>query len=431
MLGHADGDDLLGNHAPPGGVVQAGVGRGERASRRGLGSVGRDAARSAEPGFGGGPGGPARSEFGRPGAVGADDPGADDPGADDPGAHDSGRRAAAAPAAGLFVRLRVAVRSVWPWLRLLIGAAILAALAWRLGTGAFLTGLKAITCPSALAAFGIGVATTVCCALRWCFVARRLGLRLPLWTAVTDYYRAMFLNVVLPMGVLGDVQRAVRHGKDSGDVGRGVRAVVLERTAGQIVLVVGVVLLAQSAALHAISSAPALGVAIGMVVVLAVGVFLAVRFGPARWRQALTTTFTDIRTGLLSRDTWPAVVGLSVVVLVGHFALFLVAARTAGVTAPASELVGPIALTLLASGLPINIGGWGPRESASALSFGAVGLGATQGLTVAVVYGVLTFVTTLPGAVILLAGNVGRPAGRQVEFEQGVVAECEPACGSA
>lgn len=325
------------------------------------------------------------------------------------------------------------IRSAWPWLRLLIAVAILAALAWRLGTGAFLTGLRAINAPAALAAFGIGVLTTVCCALRWCFVARRLGLRLPFWTAVTDYYRAMFLNVVLPMGVLGDVQRAVRHGQDSGDVGRGVRAVVLERTAGQIVLFVGVIVLAQSAALRAVTTAPVVGIALGACCLLAALVAVAVRWGSrtARWRRALTTTLVDVRAGLLSRDTWPAVVALSSVVLVGHFALFLVAARTAGVTAPVGELVAPVALTLLASGLPINIGGWGPRESASALSFGAVGLGATQGLTVAVVYGVLTFVTAAPGAAVLLFRNVDRSAGRQVELEESVVAEREPAGRSA
>jgi uncharacterized membrane protein YbhN (UPF0104 family) len=256
-------------------------------------------------------------------------------------------------------------------------------------------------------------------------VARRLGLRLPFWTAVTDYYRAMFLNVVLPMGVLGDVQRAVRHGQDSGDVGRGVRAVVLERTAGQVVLVVGVVLLVQSAVL------PAAAIAAGALGLVAVAVFAAVRWARGRWRRALSTTLADVRS-LLARDTWPAVVGLSVIVLVGHFALFLVAARTAGVTAPVSRLVAPVALTLLASGLPINIGGWGPRESASALSFGAVGLGAAQGLTVAVVYGVLTFVTTLPGVAVLLMRSIYlRSTGREVQFEQRVLPECEPAGRSA
>ena len=63
------------------------------------------------------------------------------------------------------------------------------------------------------------------------------ALPLPVLTAVADYYRALFLNAVLPAGVLGDAHRALRHGRYAGDVGRGVRAVVLERTAGQVVLI--------------------------------------------------------------------------------------------------------------------------------------------------------------------------------------------------
>ena len=66
-------------------------------------------------------------------------------------------------------------------------------------------------------------------------IAGGLGLRLPLRTAVADCYRSIFLNATLPGGVLGDVHRAVNHGREVGDVGRGVRAVFWERTAGQIV----------------------------------------------------------------------------------------------------------------------------------------------------------------------------------------------------
>ncbi|MEC3982251.1 lysylphosphatidylglycerol synthase domain-containing protein [Amycolatopsis sp. H20-H5] len=122
--------------------------------------------------------------------------------------------------------------------------AVLGVLGWRFGTGAFVAGLRVITVPSVLAALGIGLLTTVLSAGRWCLVARRVGLRLPLSKAVEDYYRALFLNAVLPAGVLGDVHRAVAHGRQSGDVGRGVRAVVLERVAGQAVLLeLGAVLL--------------------------------------------------------------------------------------------------------------------------------------------------------------------------------------------
>src|SRR4051795_6561528 len=128
-------------------------------------------------------------------------------------------------------------RSIWAWVRILGGVAILAVLLWRLGTGAFVDGLRVIHGPALALAFVIGVTTTVFSAWRWCLVARGLGLKLSMRGAIADYYKALFLNAALPGGVLGDVDRAVRHGRDEGDVGRSIRAVVLERTAGQIVLI--------------------------------------------------------------------------------------------------------------------------------------------------------------------------------------------------
>jgi hypothetical protein len=59
-------------------------------------------------------------------------------------------------------------------------------------------------------------------------------------------------------------------------------------------------------------------------------------------------------------------------------------------------------LALLAMSLPVNIGGWGPREGVTAWAFGAAGLSATQGLTIAVAYGLFAFVAALPGAVVLI-----------------------------
>ncbi|GII58670.1 hypothetical protein Pth03_70590 [Planotetraspora thailandica] len=314
-----------------------------------------------------------------------------------------------------------AARRLWPWLRMLGGAAILGVLVWRLGTGAFLDGLRVVDGRSALAALVIGLLTTVVSAWRWCVVARRLGLRLSLPGAVADCYRALFLNVTLPAGVLGDVHRAVSHGRRSGNVGRGVRAVVLERFAGQVVLVAvgAAVLLSQPTLVEAMArhlvpgSAGGAVAAVLVVCVLVVcglvGLGLAVwalmRRGPATWRRtlsaSLSTAWSEGRVALLSRDTWPRVALLSAAAVAGHLALFLVAARAAGSQATVAELLPPLVLTLLVMGLPVNIGGWGPREAASTLAFGATGLGAAQGLTAAVVYGVLTLVSTLPGAVVL------------------------------
>ncbi len=302
------------------------------------------------------------------------------------------------------------MRRAGAWLRLLAGLAIIGALAWQLGTRAFLDGLRVIDGRAVLAALAIGVATTVFSAWRWCLVAWRLDLRLSLSKAIADYYRALFLNAVLPAGVLGDVERAVRHGREEGDVGRGVRAVVLERAAGQVVVIaISVpVLLARPSMIparfhHAVMVTGAV-VAAFAIVVAAVAVVAARRWtrSGSRWLRASGVSLGDVRRGLLARDAWPGVALASVMTFAGHLVLFLVAARTAGSAAPAGRLLPLMVLTLLAMGLPLNVGGWGPREGVAALAFGAAGLGAARGLETAVVYGVLAFVASLPGAAVLL-----------------------------
>jgi hypothetical protein len=49
-----------------------------------------------------------------------------------------------------------------------------------------------------------------------------------------------------------------------------------------------------------------------------------------------------------------------------------------------------------------SVGGWGPREGVTAWAFAAAGLGAQRGVATAVVYGVMVFVSSLPGAVVLV-----------------------------
>ncbi|WP_020658432.1 lysylphosphatidylglycerol synthase transmembrane domain-containing protein [Amycolatopsis benzoatilytica] len=277
------------------------------------------------------------------------------------------------------------------WLRLLAGAALIAALCWRFGTDAFVAGLRALGPAPIFVALTIGAVTTLASAARWRLVAAGLGLRLPFREAVGDYYGAQFLNGVLPAGVLGDVHRAVQHGRRSGDVGRGVRAVVLERVAGQAVVLV--------AALAVLAFRPELlprqvVLCLGLVAVAAVAVASVMR---RRLRQVWAA---DIRSGLLA--AWPGVAGWSLFAVAGHLTLFVVAARAAGASAPLSVLLPLLVLALLAMGLPLNVGGFGPREGAAAVSFAAAGLGAELGVTVSVGYGALALVSTLPGGAVLL-----------------------------
>jgi uncharacterized membrane protein YbhN (UPF0104 family) len=292
--------------------------------------------------------------------------------------------------------------TIWAWARLLMGAGILGVVVWRVGTGAFVDGLRVIDAWTLLAAFLIGVLSTVASAWRWSLVARGMGIRLPLGTAVADYYRALFFNAALPSGVLGDVHRAVRHGQEVGNVGRGVRAVVLERFAGQVVLVVSglVVLFAHP---HLLPPQTVPWVAAALIAVA--GLLFWLSRSTSRVGRGLHTMLVDARRGLLGRRVWLGVAVSSVIVLAGHLATFVLAARAAGSSASVWRLAPLMLMALFAMAIPLNIGGWGPREAITAWAFGAAGLGASQGLTTAVVYGLFALVASLPG-VAVLAGRM-------------------------
>jgi uncharacterized membrane protein YbhN (UPF0104 family) len=130
-----------------------------------------------------------------------------------------------------------------------------------------------------------------------------------------------------------------------------------------------------------------------------------------RW---LAIAVADVRAALLDRSAWPQVLAASVVVALGHALTFVIAARLTGVTASPAELFPVAMLVLAAMVLPVNVGGWGPREGVAAGLFAAAGWGAAQGVAAATAFGVLALVATLPGILVLLARLPGRPASREV-----------------
>jgi glycosyltransferase 2 family protein len=279
--------------------------------------------------------------------------------------------------------------------RIAFAGGTLAVLVWRVGTGPFLDGLRTVDGQALAAASCLAVLTTVCCAWRWRTVARGIGVELPLGAAVAAYYRSIFLNITLPGGVVGDVHRGITHG---------LRAVVWERSAGQvvqIVLTVAVLLVLPSPVRGAVPLAALALLAAGA------GIALAMRAGRPRWARLRS----DMRDGLLARRAWPAVALASALVVAGHAFTFVIAARTAGVSAPLTQMLPLALLVLLAAALP-NVGGWGPREGVTAWAFAAAGLGGSQGVATAVVYGVMVFVASLPGAALLATGwLLARPYG--------------------
>jgi uncharacterized membrane protein YbhN (UPF0104 family) len=320
-----------------------------------------------------------------------------------------------APAHSVPAGVGPAVRRFGPsLLRLAAGATMLWFLWVQVGAAPFEDGLRAVTWQAVVAAVTLTVLTTVCSAWRWRVVARALGVGIGLPGAVCAYYRSLFLNSVLFGGVVGDVHRAVKHGRRAGDVVRGLRAVAWERLWGQVIqaVVTAVVLLTMPSPVR--SALPWLLVGVASVAGCAALVMRgAARRGRSRLTRAARAVSDDLRRGLLAPGVWPRLTLASVLVVAGHTATFVIAARAAGSTAPLGELVALLMVVQTAMVIPLSIGGWGLREGAAAWAFAAAGLGAATGVTVATLYAVLMLAAVAPGAGLLLRDAVQRRRPRQ------------------
>ena len=311
------------------------------------------------------------------------------------------------------------------WLGPLAGLMIVALLVWRLGAGTFVDALRHLDVWSVAAGAAIAVLTTVCGAWRWVLVARGLGAELSLRSAVAESYRSQFLNVTLPGGMLGDVHRGVRHGRGGGDLGLGLRSVVWERSAGQVVLAVltaGVLVLAPGPVSTPFPpGSPAATALAGLARRRRAAHRRPCRprdpRAPARsatgsyaWcaprgRTCAPGCWDGIR-GRASwgapRSSWP-----------GTRRPSSWRPGPPGSPRPVTQLLPLALVVLVAMGLPLNVAGWGPREGAAAWAFGAAGLGAAGGVGTAVAYGVMALVASLPGRgrCSSVARRDRRPAG--------------------
>jgi uncharacterized membrane protein YbhN (UPF0104 family) len=305
-----------------------------------------------------------------------------------------------------------------PLLRLAVGLAVLWFLLRQVGAAPFRAGLGAVTWQAIVAAVVLTALTTACSAWRWRVVARALGIDIGLPSAIGACYRSLFLNSVLIGGVLGDVHRAVTHGRRAGNLGRGVRSVAWERLCGQIIqaVVTVVLLLALPSPVRPALPYILAGVA-GVVGCGALVVRGAARRGRSRLARAARAVAEDLRCGLLAADVWPQLMLASVLVVAGHTATFVIAARVSGSTAPLGELVALLMVVQTAAVIPLGIGGWGPREGAAAWAFAAAGLGAATGITVTTLYAVLMLAAVTPGAGLLVGDGLRRRGGSRHSSE--------------
>lgn len=313
------------------------------------------------------------------------------------------------------------IRRLPRWIRLIVGPVLLIGLAMLLDTDQVWSRLRGLRPGWVAAAFLLAVAQTVLSAWRWRYTAGRLDLRLPLRRAVEEYYLAVFLNQILPGGVLGDASRAWRHAR-APDLaprrgGSAVRAVVLERASGQLVMTAAAV--ASAAVLLADAGLTFMVVATAVLVALAAAGLT--RRSESRGRGArepsslLALVGRDARRAVFSGSALPVQLVSSALIVGSYVITFVLAARAVGIDMPAGALIPLVPPVLVSMLLPISVAGWGVREGAAAAVWAAAGLTPADGVAISVAYGVLVLLGTLPGALVLLRGPQEPVAGAAPE----------------
>lgn len=319
------------------------------------------------------------------------------------------------------------------WIRLLASLALLGGLAAWLDVAAIVAEIERLSSAWVMLALTLTLPQVGVSAWRWRLTARLLDIHLAWRAALSDYYLATFLNQILPGGVMGDAARAWRHARASGVYAPALRAVIIERASGQLVLAAMAVLaLFLPAWRQPLAIAPdgfdtladatahlwpaaTLGIPVA-------GLLLARVIRRPPW--ILQGLGHDLYRSLLSASAWPRQMLGSLLVVASYVAVYACAARAIGVELPWVTLLALIPPILLAMAIPLSIAGWGLREGAAALVWAGAGLPPAQGVAVAVAYGALVLISSLPGAVFLLrrrSHRSRRHGGGQLEIEQPIV----------
>lgn len=243
-------------------------------------------------------------------------------------------------------------------------------------------------------------------ALRWVSISRGLAHEIQPRTAIIGYFEAMFFNQILPTGFGGDAIRIVRA-YDSGVIaGWAIIGVLIDRAFG--LLAVGLVLLAAlvshssqvaTAPIFPLIAACAALIVAGAAAAAGLGMTLRAEALPAWTRPfvALLKAFADVfrLTKALFYVLMTLVVSSTLTV-----ASFMACANSLGVQVGWWD--GAIILQgmVLASLIPISIGGWGLREGAAITLFGALGVEAPAAAATSILFGLVLTVVGLIGAVI-------------------------------
>ena len=240
-------------------------------------------------------------------------------------------------------------------------------------------------------------------AIRWWITANRLGQRLGLQRAISEYYLATLANLSLPGCVGGDAALVYRN-RVGGSWRSSMMSVTIERMSGQLVLFVATLMgwllwplvFEQAAPKHL---PQVLGIFFLLCVMVAVIVALFGRFSLSvkRFIEELSPALKSV---WLDELQWLLQSVLSLAIVASYVAVFAICALALSEPLPVAALFTIVPVVLLSMVIPLSVGGWGIRELAAASLWPVVGLTTEAGIASSIAYGLISMVSVIPGALL-------------------------------
>lgn len=294
------------------------------------------------------------------------------------------------------------------WLRAIVSVALLALVVSRIDFGAAGDRLSGGRWWSFAAAVVVLFASFVVGAARWHVFLEAAGVASPLSAAIRAYTIGMFTTNFLPTQIGGDVTRAWIAGRP-GTRMRAAATVVIDRASAIfcLVLVAWIALAADPGPVPGTLIA-ALAASVGILAVAAFLAALFVRGGTGLGRffgdrlrgwgeEARQATRACLRAPVVRRTLLLGLVFQALVVL----ALWLLA-RAILLDLPFSVLAVTLPPVLIATTLPISIGGFGVREGMFVLLLREAGVGTTDATLLSLLSAAAFAIASLPGGLALL-----------------------------
>ena len=239
-------------------------------------------------------------------------------------------------------------------------------------------------------------------AYRWMYISRYTNLNISFVNSIRFYYISTFMNNIFPGGIFGDIFRIYYHAENKKEIfklGRSFQSVIFERLSGQIMLLSFFIM---SLSLYFILNQKYIAflyLSIPLLIVFYIFKYIfKLKIKKYIYYKKYGQNFLKVFTGEVF---WRHII-LSFFVVISYILIYIISAISLGLHIDYFAFLVFSPIILFSMTLPVSIGGWGVREFTALLVSFLLGLSASVSISVAIMYGVLNLICSLPGLYFLL-----------------------------